>query len=146
MILRRYGASVQSVDLNFDSRALTEIGFRRNQEGAQPADAFRDGYERLRERELLADAEGFVQDDVKRELLSDLEAQVVRLESELGAGEVLFVENEQGVDHPKTRTQTRTSWSMERTACTSRMPCGPRSVWVSTAGGVRQCEPRRPSG
>ncbi len=107
MILRRYGASVQSVDLNFDSRALTEIGFRRNQEGAQPADAFRDGYERLRERELLADAEGFVQDDVKRELLSDLEAQVVRLESELGAGEVLFVENEQGVDHPKTRTQTR---------------------------------------
>lgn len=108
MILRCYGASVQSVDLNFDSRALTEIGFRRNQELAQPADAFRDGYERLQEQELFADAEGFVQDEVERELLSDLEAQVVRLESGLGPGEVLFVENEQGVDHPKTRTETRT--------------------------------------
>ena len=32
MILRRYGTSYQSVDLNFDSKALNEVGFRRNHE------------------------------------------------------------------------------------------------------------------
>ena len=38
MILRRYGRSVQSVEPNFDSKALTEIGFRRNQALTIPGD------------------------------------------------------------------------------------------------------------
>jgi len=32
MMLQRYGRSYQSMDLNFDSKALNEVGFRRNHE------------------------------------------------------------------------------------------------------------------
>jgi hypothetical protein len=108
MIFRRYGTSLQSVDLNFDSKALTEIGFRKNGERAEPADEFSSGWERVRGHELAATSEGAVQDEVERGLLKDLEGQIRRLEAELGPGDVLVVESEQGTDYPKTRTQTRT--------------------------------------
>lgn len=107
MILRRYGTTYQSVDLNFDSKALTEIGFRRNQERAEPADQFGEQWERVRGSELAAEAEGTVHDEVEQRLLGDLEAQLRALEAELGPDEVLVIESEQGTDYPKTRTQTR---------------------------------------
>ena len=106
MILRRYGTSVQSVDPNFDSKALTEIAFRRNHERSDPADEFTAAWERVDAHELVAEAEGSVQDEVEGRALGDLEGQLRRLESGLGPGEVLVVENEQESDHPKTHTRT----------------------------------------
>ena len=108
MILRRYGTSFQSVDLNFDSKALTEIGFRRNQERSEPAEEFAAEWEKLRGHELVATGEGQVQAEVEQQLLEDLEGQIRKLEGALGPGEVLVIESEQGTDYPKTRTQTRT--------------------------------------
>lgn len=108
MILRRYGSSLQSVDINFDARALTEVGFRRNQERSEPADEFSAAWEPLTEHALEGQAEGHVQEEVERTLLADLEARLRALDAGLGADEVLVVENEQGSDYPKTRTQTRT--------------------------------------
>ena len=40
MILRRYGSSLHSVAPNFDSKALTEIGFRKDNERSEARDEF----------------------------------------------------------------------------------------------------------
>ena len=108
MILRRYGNSVQSVVLNFDSRALTEIGFRRDHGISHPAEEFFASHERVHSHELAVTAEGYVQDEVEQLLLEDLEGRVLRLEQELSEDEFLLVESEQGVDYPKTRTVQKT--------------------------------------
>lgn len=104
MILRRYGDSVQSVVLNFDSRALTEVGFRRDHRISYPAEVFFGTHERVHAHELVVTAEGYVQDEVEQMLLADLEVRVL----ELSEDEVLLVESEQGVDYPKTRTVQKT--------------------------------------
>ena len=44
MILRRYGTSYQSVDLNFDSKALNEVGFRRNRVRSIATEEFESSY------------------------------------------------------------------------------------------------------
>ena len=106
MILRRYGDSVQSVALNFDSRALTEIGFRRDHRISHPAEVFFGTHERVHGHELAVTAEGYVQDEVEQLLLADLQVRVLGLE--LSEDEVLLVESEQGVDYPKTRTVQKT--------------------------------------
>ncbi|MBW3536062.1 MAG: hypothetical protein KY453_12755, partial [Gemmatimonadetes bacterium] len=63
MILRRYGSSVQSVETNFDARALTEIGFRRDQRLSLSAEAFEEQYGKVDERALTASVAGPVQDE-----------------------------------------------------------------------------------
>lgn len=103
MIVRRYGTSVQSVELNFDSKALTEIGFRRDQAFSIPSEEFDAVAERIAEFALEAEAEGYVQDEVEGTALADLEAQLRRIEGGLEEGQVLFIESTQGVDYPKTR-------------------------------------------
>jgi hypothetical protein len=108
MILRRYGNALHGVELNFDYKAMTEIGFRRDRSTTIPAEEFEKGYVRVDEHELTARAEGDVQDDVEKRLLQDLERQVRALESRLEPGQVLVVESEQGVDYPKTRTDQKT--------------------------------------
>lgn len=107
MILKRYGSSVQSVELNFESKALTEIGFRRDRVFSLPLERFEEEYARLEAHELTAGSEGDVQDEVEQVLLGDLERQIRALEEGLGEDEVLLVESEQGVDYPKTRTDQR---------------------------------------
>ena len=107
MIFRRYGNSVHSVVCDFDSKALTEIRFRRNNEVSHEAEALAK-WPRVRGHELVAKAEGLVQDEAEKKLLADLEAQVRAIESELGAGELLLIESEQGTDYPKTVTQQKT--------------------------------------
>jgi hypothetical protein len=52
--------------------------------------------------------EGYVQDDVERTALKDLESRIRQLEAGLANGAVLVVESEQGVDYPKTRTEHKT--------------------------------------
>ena len=106
MILRRYGTSVQSVDLNFDSRALSEIGFRRNKEHSEPVDAFMVRCERVSGHDFSGQADGSVQSEVERRLLKDMESEILRIHGGLGLDEVLLIESEQGIDYPKTRTRT----------------------------------------
>lgn len=106
MILRRYGSSYQSVDLNFESKALNEVGFRRNHEHSVPVEDFGGSYTLATTHELQARAEGDVQDHTEQQLLDRLQEQVEALMAGLGEGEVLVVENEQGHDYPKTRQQT----------------------------------------
>lgn len=106
MIFRRYGSSYQSVDLNFDSLALNEIAFRRNREESIPAEDFDDAFETVATHELVAEAEGDVQDETETVLLQRLEDKIAELRAALGAGEVLVVENEQGHDWPKTKQKT----------------------------------------
>lgn len=108
MILRRYGSTVHSVVPNFDSKALTEIGFRRDNEHSQPADEFHAVHERVGGHDLVGSHEGLVQDEVEQVVLVDLERRLRQIESDLAEHEVLLVESEQGVDYPKTRTQTKT--------------------------------------
>lgn len=106
MIFRRYGTSYQSVDVNFDSLALNEIGFRRNREESLPVDGFDESYEIVAEHELVAEAEGDVQDETEAVLLERLEALIRELSKALEADQILVVENEQGRDWPKTKQKT----------------------------------------
>jgi hypothetical protein len=108
MIIRRYGTTMQSVVPNFDSRALTEIGFRRDHGWSLPVEEFEAGWEREELHELEARSEGAVQDETEHALLVSLEAQMRALEDALGEDQVLVVESEQGKDYPKTRHNTRT--------------------------------------
>lgn len=103
MIFRKYGASYQSVETNFDSKALNEVSFRRDRVESFPVDELDARYERRSVHELVAEAEGAVQDETEQILLDRLEEQLRELEGGLESGEVLIVENEPGHDHPKTR-------------------------------------------
>ncbi len=105
MIFRRYGSAYHSVEMNFDSKALNEIGFRRDQVESIPADEL-EAYAKVGTRELVAEAEGAVQDQTEGELLDRLAEQIRALDRGLGAGELLVVENGQGNDWPKTRQKT----------------------------------------
>jgi hypothetical protein len=109
MIVRRYGSSVLSVVPNFDSRAMTEIGFNRDGRLTIPTEEFQRTYERAQGHELTAQAEGTVQGDVEEAVLASLSEQLHRLAGELKPEELLLIENEPGVDQAKTRgTQTTT--------------------------------------
>lgn len=107
MIFKRYGSTYQSVDPNFDSKALNEIGFRRDQEKAIPVAEFDAAYERVTGHERVAEAEGPVQDHTEQLLLDRLESAVLELEVGLGADQILVVENGDGTDWPKTRQGIR---------------------------------------
>jgi hypothetical protein len=108
MILRRYGNALHSVEPNFDSKAMTEIGFRRDRASTITAEEFEAQYRPVDKHELNARAEGDVQDEVEKKLLNDLERQIEALRSRLDEDQVLVVESEQGVDYPKTRTDQKT--------------------------------------
>jgi hypothetical protein len=108
MILKRYGTSMHSVELNFDSKAMTEIGFRRDKELSISVESFEQGYTRAGAHELTAQTEGYIQDEVERKVLKDLETRIRELEKGLSGGAVLVVESEQGIDYPKTRTEHKT--------------------------------------
>jgi hypothetical protein len=107
MIFRRYGTTVQSVDLDFNSKALTEIGFRRDRTHTMPTDEFESAYTSVSSHELTAEAEGNVQDEVEQAMLDDLEAQLRGVMEGMGESEVLFVQSEQGKDYPKTKTRSK---------------------------------------
>ena len=107
MILRRYGSNVESVGTNFDSKALNEIGFRRDHVVSIPANEFFDRHERVSGHDLTARAEGDVQDEVESAMLDELQVQLSALEESLEEGHFLFVESERGRDHPKTTSRQR---------------------------------------
>ncbi|HKJ01141.1 MAG TPA: hypothetical protein VJ997_01765 [Longimicrobiales bacterium] len=106
MIVKRYGTTVQSVDPNFESTALNEVGFRRDKEWTLPVEEFDAGYVQLTVHELSAEAEGPVQDHTEQLLLDRLEGRLLELEAGAESGCVLMVENGDGPDYPKTRQRT----------------------------------------
>lgn len=108
MILRRYGESYHSVEIAFDSKALSEIGFRRDREHSLAADELGRDYAEVETHSFTARQEGSVHDEVERGALDALARQVHDLEAGLGEDEVLVVLSEQGVDYPKTRTDQKT--------------------------------------
>jgi hypothetical protein len=103
MILKRYGTTFQSVEPNFNSRALTEIAFRRDRAFSIPVEEFEVSFEKVVEHPLTAETEGEVHDHAEEALLKALEGSLQELLSGLGEGEVLVVESREGEDHPKTR-------------------------------------------
>jgi hypothetical protein len=105
MIFRRYGNAYQSVELNFDSKALNEIGFRRDRVESIPAEEL-ETFEKKTTYELEAEAEGAVQDETEQLLLERLAEQLLAVDRNLGPGEILVVENDQGNDWPKTKQKT----------------------------------------
>jgi hypothetical protein len=105
MIFRRYGNAYQSVELNFDSKALNEIGFRRDRVESIPAEEL-DAFEKKTTHELVAEAEGSVQDETETLLLERLSEQLLAIDRNLAPNEVLVVENDQGNDWPKTKQKT----------------------------------------
>lgn len=107
MIFKRYGTSFQSVDPNFESKALNEIGFRRDRERVIPVEEFDAAYEHVATHELVAHAEGPVQDHTEQLLLDRLEGRMLELEAELDEHHVLVVENGDGPDYPKTRQEIK---------------------------------------
>jgi len=107
MIFRRYGTTYRSVDPNFQSAALNEIGFRRDGERVLEAEAFETSYEHLVSHDLVAEAEGSVQDHTEQLLLDRLEERLLELESGLDPDCVVLIENGDGPEYPKTRQQTR---------------------------------------
>ncbi len=107
MILRRYGTNIQSVETHFDSKALTEIGFRRDRAFSSPADDFLARHERISEHLLEAESEGDVQDEVESVMLQRLLDMLLKLDAELSDDEFVVVESEQGQDYPKTRSRQK---------------------------------------
>ena len=107
MILCRYGKNIQSVKANFDSRALTEVKFIRDQEVSMLADDFFQTHEKVSEHSLTAQSEGGVQDEVESIMLNDLLKQLSALQRSFGEGRVLFIESEKGKDYPKTNTRQK---------------------------------------
>jgi hypothetical protein len=108
MILRKYGSSVHSVDTNFDSRAMNEIGFQKNGKLSMTVEEFEQKYRRSAGHELTASADGLVQNEAENQVLHSLREQVERLVAALEPGQVLLVESEQGKDYPKSRERQRT--------------------------------------
>lgn len=109
MIVRRYGSTVQSVEPNFDSRAMTEIGFQRSSALSIPTEEFLATYEKEEERAFTAAAEGDVKDEAEAALLAQLLAQLRALEAEVGEDRLLLIESQPGQDYPKTRDKTTTT-------------------------------------
>jgi hypothetical protein len=109
LILRRYGNKITSVTPNFDSRAITEIGFVRDGGITLTAEEFAEKYVRTEGKELRAEAAGDVQAVVEEQLLADLRRQLQNLTDALPAGAILLIENEAGVDQPKTRGRQATT-------------------------------------
>ena len=108
MIFRRYGTAYQSVDLNFDSLALNEVAFRRNREESIPADDFDATHQVLATHELVAEAEGDVQDETEEMLLEKLEAQVEELRGAWGTRRSWWSRTSRGTTGPRRSRRRRT--------------------------------------
>lgn len=106
MILRRYGTHYRSVDAEFNSRALTEIGFRATNRLRVPIADFERRYTKQETHELAPSAAGEVQDETEALLLERLLEELNCILGTLGPDQVAVVDNGKAHDHPKTRQET----------------------------------------
>ena len=107
MIFRKYGTAYQSVQVDFDAKALNEIAFRRDREQSVPVDEFDSRFVPVESVELATEASGSVQSETEQQMLDDLRDRIDELHGRLGDGEILVVDNEQGHDWPKPRQVTK---------------------------------------
>jgi len=107
MLFRRYGSSIHRVDPDFDPNALNEISFRRDRAASFPSAELTVGYEKLDEVAVRGETDGPVQTEAEARLMEDLRARLDGLVADLGEGEILLVENEQGLDYPKVKDRKR---------------------------------------
>ena len=107
MIYKRYGASYQSVDIDFDAKAITEHGFRRNRQESFKVDDRDSMWHHIETVELDAEAEGTVQTETKQLLLDRLRDKVEEVLAALPEGGMLLIENESGHDYPKSKQETK---------------------------------------
>jgi hypothetical protein len=103
MLLLRRGSVLSAVRPNFRATAITEITFLpaspRGGRAIPAVDALV-----LEETVTLAPVvEGAVQTETEERLLESLLAELAQLEARTGPDEVLVIENEPGVDWPRTR-------------------------------------------
>jgi len=108
MILRKYGTTVHSVVPHFDSRALNEIAFKKDERVNMPWPEFTEKYQSVARHELVARAEGDVQQEVEEKVLNELRHQLEAIEVRLQTGQVMFIESEAGKDYPKMREKQQT--------------------------------------
>ncbi len=103
MILRRYGTSFHSVGPNFNSAAMTEVGFQKDREFVVSVEDFEAGYEVAGDVvELVAEADAPVQSDAESRVLEILEEVLNDQVAALKEGQVLVILNDRD-DQPKTR-------------------------------------------
>ncbi len=107
VIYKRYGTSYQSVDIDFDAKAINDFGFRRNRKNSFPVDELESRYQAIETVELLSEAEGSVQTETLQLLLDRLEEMIVALGARLPEGGILVMENQSGHDYPKARQDTK---------------------------------------
>lgn len=107
MIFRLYGTAYQSVDIDFDAKALNDIGFRRNRQRAIPVEELARDFEPIDTVKLTTEASGSVQTETKQLLLDRLQEKLEALSPRVPEGGVTVVENESGHDYPKTHQATK---------------------------------------
>jgi hypothetical protein len=107
VILKRYGSSLRSVTPEFNAHALNEIAFGRDDDFSIEGDEFEERFEVSREESLAVETDAPVQKDAEEALLDELRAGIDRIRAGLGEGELLVVENANGVDWPKTRERRK---------------------------------------
>jgi len=115
MIIRRYGTRYHSVTLDFDPAAMTEVGFRRDNEQQWTVADFEDQYELVREEELIADATDTVQEQAERKMLVALKGLFDPVHDSLDEGQLLSIQSERGVDYPRTRYDRSTKGEQDFT-------------------------------
>ena len=103
MLFRRLGDLVYSVEPHFDSRAINEISFRRDRVESCTVHEFEERYEKVSVSVVGGETEGAVQSEAEAELIRAVDFEVRELLTSLREGEVLLVENQQGVDYPKLK-------------------------------------------
>jgi hypothetical protein len=103
-VFRLYGSAYQSVDFEFEAKALNEVGFRRDREASIPAEELEDRYQPIETVELVSEAQGDVQNETEQLLLDRLREKAEAAIGRLPDGGIAIVENERGGrDQPKPR-------------------------------------------
>lgn len=115
MIIRRYGDQYHSVTLDFDPAALTEVGFRRDNEQQWEAGDFEAQYELVREESIISEGTDPVQDKAERMMLDALRDRFNEVYETLEEGQILSVQSERGKDHPRTRYDRTTKGDQDFT-------------------------------
>ena len=106
---RLYGSTYQSVTFEFEGKALTEVGFRRNHERSITPEELEAEYEHIETVHLTSEAEGDVQQETEQLLLDRLLEKGRAAAERLPEDGVAIVENDRGgKDQPRPHQKIRT--------------------------------------
>ena len=106
---RLYGDKYQSVTFEFEGKALTEVGFRRNNERSLTPEELEAGYELIETVHLTSEAEGDVQYETEQLLLDRLLEKGRAAAERLPEDGIAIVENQRGgQDQPRPRQKIKT--------------------------------------